>query len=66
MIEEGHNSLLLVLCKGADGSRVAVQLESFLSFNAEMDYELQALVDQWADFMTPSSQRRGERPRRSH
>jgi hypothetical protein len=63
MTHETKNPLLLVLCKGATGSRVAVELESFLKFNAQMDYELQYLVDRWSDYMTPNS-RRDLRPSR--
>jgi len=48
-------SLMLVLAKGAGGSRVTVDLETFLQFNAEIDCDLETLVDRWSDFATPSS-----------
>ncbi|MCP4189869.1 MAG: hypothetical protein GY768_04495 [Planctomycetaceae bacterium] len=57
MAHETPESLLLVLSKGAGGSRLAVDLESFLLFNAEIDQDLDNLVERWADFATPSSMR---------
>ncbi|MDG2380231.1 MAG: hypothetical protein P8N76_01015 [Pirellulaceae bacterium] len=59
MAHETPESLLLVLSKGAGGSRLAVDLESFLQFNAEIDQDLDNLLDRWADFATPSSMREG-------
>ena len=59
MAHETSESLLLVLAKGAGGSRVAVDLESFLKFNSEIDHDLDALTDRWSDFATPSSVRSG-------
>ena len=47
--------LALVLCKGSNSNRITVSLESFLLFNAEIDRELDYLVDRWSDFMTPKS-----------
>jgi hypothetical protein len=57
MTDQPYNALLLVLCKGANGSRVAVQLDSFLEFNARMDHDLKNLVDRWADYQTSDSRR---------
>ena len=42
----------LVLCKGSNGKRLTVQLDSFLLFNSDMDRELENLVDRWSDFIT--------------
>jgi hypothetical protein len=61
MTDEHKQALLLVLCRGADGHRVAVELESFLRFNARMDQDLQQLVDRWSDYITPHSRRRSQR-----
>ena len=52
-------SLMLVLCKGF-GNRLAVDLESFLEFNAEIDFGLNALEQRWADFSTRESLRDSE------
>lgn len=49
--------LKLVLCKGFRGSRVMVSLDSFLVFNSQQDHDLDVLVNRWADFITPSSER---------
>lgn len=55
MTDETKNSLMLVLCKGTTGSRVSVDLESFLLFNSQMDHDLKQLVERWSDFATPGS-----------
>ena len=60
MTFESPESLMLVLCRGAGSSRVAVDLESFLMFNSEMDHDLQTLVDRWSDFSTPASLRESQ------
>lgn len=60
MTFEAPESLMLVLCRSAGSSRVAVDLESFLTFNSQMDHDLKNLVDRWSDFSTPSSQRASE------
>ncbi len=60
MTYESPESLMLVLCRGAGSSRVVVDLESFLTFNSQMDHDLQNLVDRWSDFSTPASLREGQ------
>ena len=60
MTFESPESLMLVLCRGAGSSRVAVDLESFLVFNSEIDHDLQSLVDRWSDFSTPASLRESQ------
>ena len=57
-------SLMLVLCKDF-GNRLAVDLESFLQFNSEIDYGLNALEQRWADFSTAESLRAAGEPIRS-
>jgi hypothetical protein len=61
MTNQPLNALLLVLCQGKHGSRVAVHLDSFLEFNSRMDHDLKNLVDRWADYRTPWSERRPSR-----
>ncbi len=61
MIDEPKDSLRLVLCHGVAGNRISVELESFLRFNADMDYALGHMVDRWSDYMTPSSLRTSRR-----
>jgi hypothetical protein len=62
MSDNSHPSLLIVLCQG-HGSRLAVDLESFLQFNAQQDRDLQHLVDRWSDFTTPQAERSSGRRR---
>ena len=59
MTDETKHRLLLVLSKGAAGSRIAVELESFLKFNAQMDHDLAHLVERWRDYATPGHHRGG-------
>ena len=51
------DEISLVLCKGSNGNRLRVTLESFLRFNAEIDYALDELVVRWSDFITVDSQK---------
>ncbi len=50
MTNETNETLMLVLCRGLSGSRLTVPLDTFLQFNASIDYELESLVDRWSDF----------------
>jgi hypothetical protein len=65
MSDNIHPSLMIVLCQGLHGNRVAVDLESFLQFNAQQDRDLANLEDRWSDYATPLSRgntaRRGRR-----
>ena len=54
---------MIVLCQGLQGSRIAVDLESFLLFNSQQDLDLQNLVDRWADFTTPQAEQAAKRRR---
>jgi hypothetical protein len=55
---------MIVLCQGMHGSRIAVDLESFLLFNAQQDRDLQTLVDRWSDFTTRQAEQASRRRRR--
>lgn len=55
MAEKINEPMMLVLHRGSDGRRVTVSLDSFLRFNSEMDYDLEMLVNRWADYMTAAS-----------
>jgi hypothetical protein len=55
MSPESHAPLVLVLSRRSAGGRLAVDLQSFLRFNAQMDQQLELLVKRWSDFSTPAS-----------
>ena len=56
-----HAPLMLVLLRHSPAGRLAVNLQSFLHFNAEMDHRLQDLEHRWASFSTQASRLRKER-----
>lgn len=56
-----HSPLMLVLQRHSPGGRLAVDLQSFLRFNAEIDSRLQDLESRWASFSTQASRFRAER-----
>ena len=61
--------LMLVLAGRSAGGRLAVELQSFLRFSAEMDLKLEDLERRWAAFRRPvchdarTSRRRGAETR---
>ncbi len=59
MNPDAHAPLMLVLLRHSPGGRLAVDLQSFLDFNAQMDNRLAELERTWAAFRTPASVRRG-------
>lgn len=62
MEQESSIPMKLILSRSAGSNRISVGLDSFLEFNAQMDLDLDALVDRWWDFTTPASLRRERMP----
>jgi hypothetical protein len=63
MSNEASLNMQLVLSRGVSGSRLTVDLQSFLRFNADMDHDLDRLIKRWSDYATPASRRTaGGRP----
>ena len=61
MSPESHAPLMLVLSRRSAGGRLAVDLQSYLRFSAQMDQQLEALVQRWSDFSTPAARHRAVR-----